>query len=455
MKRINCREAAMEGVITRHGTLVGPLMTELTGFPELTPYGGGWCGNDVFAAALSEKHRGRPASTRSDGRAASPGGLPRLLRARLPRRHGRGEMYLGELNPRITGASSMTNVTAVAYGDMPLFLFHLLEFLDVDYEIDVDALNAGWAQPSAIDAWSQFILKDTADKVGADHRSATARASGGSTRRRTAASRFVRARDRLAHGRRRGRGVLPANRPGGWLPLPGRRHRHPRHAGPTADRRARAHRRARTWITGSSASSLTAPLTTAARRRSASPALLLQDAVMTTAMLRGDRGARSRAALGALFAAALASLPSLVPAGGRGGADVVRRLAAGCSVSTCPSSSPTYERCASSPVAVTWRRASSAMWEPPSYLSGCSQGVWRAGDPVLARNYDYAPERLEGAILHTNVDRARDRHERLPVGAPRRRQRCGARGVARVRRPQDRRQRLWRAARGQVSARDV
>jgi hypothetical protein len=53
----------------------------------------------------------------------------------------------------------------VAYGDMPLFLFHLLEFLDVDYEIDVDELNAGWAQPSAIDEWSQFILKDTADVV--------------------------------------------------------------------------------------------------------------------------------------------------------------------------------------------------------------------------------------------------------------------------------------------------
>ena len=41
------------------------------------------------------------------------------------------------------------------------------------------------------------------------------------------------------------------------------------------------------------------------------------------------------------------------------------------------------------------------MWAPPSYLAGCSQAVWRIGDPVLARNYDYAPERLEGTILHT------------------------------------------------------
>ena len=62
MKRIHCREAAIEGVITRHGTLVGPLMTELTGFPELTPYGGGWCGNDVFA---ERAHRASIASRRA------------------------------------------------------------------------------------------------------------------------------------------------------------------------------------------------------------------------------------------------------------------------------------------------------------------------------------------------------------------------------------------------------
>jgi predicted choloylglycine hydrolase len=44
------------------------------------------------------------------------------------------------------------------------------------------------------------------------------------------------------------------------------------------------------------------------------------------------------------------------------------------------------------------------MYAPPSYFSGCSQAVWvdpTTGDPVLVRNYDYAPERLEGAILLT------------------------------------------------------
>lgn len=42
MRRINNRPVAVEAVITRCGTVVGPLMTELTGYPELTPYRGGW-----------------------------------------------------------------------------------------------------------------------------------------------------------------------------------------------------------------------------------------------------------------------------------------------------------------------------------------------------------------------------------------------------------------------------
>ena len=42
-----------------------------------------------------------------------------------------------------------------------------------------------------------------------------------------------------------------------------------------------------------------------------------------------------------------------------------------------------------------------SMWRPPSYLSGCSQGVWTRGEPVLVRNYDYSPDRIEGTILGT------------------------------------------------------
>ena len=45
-----------------------------------------------------------------------------------------------------------------------------------------------------------------------------------------------------------------------------------------------------------------------------------------------------------------------------------------------------------------------AIYRPPPYLAACSQGVWtREGGPVLVRNYDYAPSRLEGSIWHSRL----------------------------------------------------
>jgi len=76
-----------------------------------------------------------------------------------------GQLYLGELNPRVTGASSMTNHAAFAHADAPLFLFHLLEFSGVDFELDIDDLNSRWADPDYIDSWSQLVIKHTLDSV--------------------------------------------------------------------------------------------------------------------------------------------------------------------------------------------------------------------------------------------------------------------------------------------------
>ena len=85
MRRIDPRECAIEGVITRHGTLVGPLMAELTGFPELTPYDGGWCGNDVFPDVLTERQRALARErTFAMGERLRARGVPRVLRAGLP-----------------------------------------------------------------------------------------------------------------------------------------------------------------------------------------------------------------------------------------------------------------------------------------------------------------------------------------------------------------------------------
>ncbi|HVH42643.1 MAG TPA: biotin carboxylase [Labilithrix sp.] len=166
MKRLRCRGSALEACVTRQGTIVGPLMTELVGFKELTPYRGGWCGNEVFAEAFTAKMRNdaRAAAFRF-GEALGRRGYRGYFELDFLTDLDTGEVYLGELNPRITGASSMTNLSAFAHADAPLFLFHLLEWSDVDFEIDVEELNARWAEPENIDSWSQMVIKYTADSV--------------------------------------------------------------------------------------------------------------------------------------------------------------------------------------------------------------------------------------------------------------------------------------------------
>jgi hypothetical protein len=165
MRRIEHRAIAVEAVLTRHGTLVGPLMNDITGHPELTPYRGGWAGNDYPATLTTEqKARARQLTYQLGSQLAGEGYLGFFEVDYLVDTDS-GELYLGELNPRISGISPVTNVTAGAYADMPLFLFHLLEYLDLDYEIDVEEINERWSHEAEVDVWSQIVIKETSSAV--------------------------------------------------------------------------------------------------------------------------------------------------------------------------------------------------------------------------------------------------------------------------------------------------
>ncbi|MDQ0092735.1 biotin carboxylase [Paeniglutamicibacter psychrophenolicus] len=166
MRRINNLPLAVEAVLTRSGTVVGPFLTELAGHDDLTPYPGGWCGNEMHPDVLTDRQR------------ALATDLVKRMGGRLAKEGYRGffevdvlvdvdsdEVYLGELNPRISGASAITNVTAGAYADVPLFLFHLLEYMDVEFELDIDEVNKRWEALSGADTWSQMIIKETSDTV--------------------------------------------------------------------------------------------------------------------------------------------------------------------------------------------------------------------------------------------------------------------------------------------------
>ncbi len=166
MKRIRCRGAALEACVTRRGTIVGPLMTELVGFKELTPYKGGWCGNEVFAGTFSAEIREKArAAAMAFGDSLKDQGYMGYFELDFLLDLDSDEVFLGECNPRVTGASSMTNLACFAHADAPLFLFHLIEWMGINYHVDPSKLSKRWANPDNVDSWSQLVIKHTGDDV--------------------------------------------------------------------------------------------------------------------------------------------------------------------------------------------------------------------------------------------------------------------------------------------------
>lgn len=166
MKRINCRGSAIEACVTKNGTIVAPLMTELVGFKELTPYKGGWCGNEIYPDAFTPGIRNKARKyTQLFGDQLRKEGYKGYFELDFLIDQDNGEIYLGELNPRVTGASSITNHAVFALADAPLYLFHILEWMNQDYSFSVKAINDRWGKQENIDNWSQMVIKHTQDTV--------------------------------------------------------------------------------------------------------------------------------------------------------------------------------------------------------------------------------------------------------------------------------------------------
>jgi hypothetical protein len=163
MRRIRCRPLTIEGCVTWHGTLVGPLMAELIGFPSLTPYRGGWCGNELAPERLGDDLRRRAMqATVTLGQQLLDVGYRGCFGVDYLLDQDSGALYLGELNPRITGATPLTSQAAIDAGRVPLLLYHLLEWFGVDYRVDVREYNHRWLTPPRAVTWGQLILEHTA-----------------------------------------------------------------------------------------------------------------------------------------------------------------------------------------------------------------------------------------------------------------------------------------------------
>lgn len=168
MRRINHRSFAADAVITRAGTVVGPVLREVTGHPELTQYKGGWAGSELYPEVISEETRQRAVALvqRFSDRLAEEGyrgtlGIDLLVDTDT------GEVYLGELNPRITGSASHSNLQGLSgtpggheeQTTLPMFAYHVLEYSGADFTLDLAEIQAERSRALGHQTWTTLVIQ--------------------------------------------------------------------------------------------------------------------------------------------------------------------------------------------------------------------------------------------------------------------------------------------------------
>lgn len=142
MPRLDCIELAVEGCATAAGSIVGPVLRELVGISQLTPFPGGWCGNQLAGDSLSTcvKEDARRFTARI-GNALYKGGFRGYFEVDYLVDQAEEKVLFGELNPRISGAATISNAAIGMTKLPPMLLFHMLEWSNISLDADIEELN--------------------------------------------------------------------------------------------------------------------------------------------------------------------------------------------------------------------------------------------------------------------------------------------------------------------------
>ena len=160
MKNIRHLPLATEAVVMDHGTVLGSTLREITGHPELTRREGGWTGSELYPGMLTDEvqqavhdqvHRFCEAVRRE--------GYRGVLEVSTLLDLDTNAVYLGELNPRLSGSATHSNLTA--YGAIvPLFAYHVLQFAGVPLTAEeIDGVNRERHEAFHGQTWSSLLIQ--------------------------------------------------------------------------------------------------------------------------------------------------------------------------------------------------------------------------------------------------------------------------------------------------------
>lgn len=153
-KIAEARERTVQCVVTRYGVFVGPLQKQIIAHPLLANLsvadGDKFCGAEISkvdecADAYPEIKKHALAIGEELRELGYKGiyGVDCLVDAA-------GEVFVLEVNPRITGVTPLVTMLYREGKDIPFYLLHILELLDADYEITDDSVSEDIAEGSLL-----------------------------------------------------------------------------------------------------------------------------------------------------------------------------------------------------------------------------------------------------------------------------------------------------------------
>ncbi len=147
-KRIQGIPASITGCVTHSGVICSPIQTQIIDQPEVmgpTKSKGRFCGHDwQFRHYQGRLQNQAERIARRLGEYMGGQGYKGIFGIDLIIDEREGRVHPVECNPRYTGAFPVYTMLQLQAEEIPFEAFHLLEFLGIPYEVDVEAINRSY-----------------------------------------------------------------------------------------------------------------------------------------------------------------------------------------------------------------------------------------------------------------------------------------------------------------------
>lgn len=166
-KFIEGTSPSLTACVTKHGVLYTNLQYQLLDIPEVMnpEVGNGvFCGHDWGSSHDFPEHIRKQAYDYAEriGNYLKSKGYRGIFGLDMVIDKKEDKLYVTEINPRLLGSFPAITMVQLENSEPPLIMFHIMEFLDMDYEMDLEKVNELVKKPKK---GAQLILYNKWDKI--------------------------------------------------------------------------------------------------------------------------------------------------------------------------------------------------------------------------------------------------------------------------------------------------